>query len=364
MSWYTSRDPARAGLPVDRWPALIRAAWLDASTPRQGPFRKNGGGVRRTRDTFLKSEKGLRRWLGFLHRLGVLNDQDSPLRYLTPELLDQFFEHLVAAGNADRSVVGRFQELELAYRLMNPGRHFGWLTKPDGVPLEHVLPMGVRPRFTPGSDELLEWADELYQNGLTKRDAQVRCALIRDALMIGILATRAPRLRALWSLQLGVHVVREGADWLLVQKASITKTRKEIWLPLSAEIGAMADRYVSTERLYMLRGQISDAFWIQWHGGPLAKSSISGLIWRRTLERFGVGFGPHRFRASLTTTLAEESPSAAFDAAGILGHTPKTSLSNYNRAKAIHAGIRHANRLQKLRQQTEDLAQQAFERGL
>ena len=360
MSPQPNRDPTRAGLPMDRWPPQLRLAWQQATTRRPGPFRKDGGGVRRTLATLQKSESGLRRWLGFLHRLDQLNADAPPDHGLTPELLDRYFAHLMACGNSDRSLVGRFEELKLAFELIYPGCNFAWLTRPQGTPLTQLLPMRTWPRFVPSSAELLEWADELYRQGIDKRNARVRCTQIRDALLIGVLAARAPRVRALSLLRLGVHVVRNSDGWLLDQDASITKMRDAILLPLPLELGVMADRYVSTERPRLLRGQTSDAFWISYCGAPLVRTSISGLVWRRTLERFGVGFGPHRFRASLTTTLALESPSASLDASAILGHSPKVSLSSYNRATGLRAGHRHQDRIRDLRQETENLAQQVF----
>lgn len=361
MSWHTSHDPDRAGLPLQHWPLECLAAWEAAKQQRPGPFRKNGGGTRRSIAMVLKSENGLRRLFGFALRSGMLHAASTPPDLLMPELLDTYFAHLLACGNADRSIVGRFEELGFAFRLMYPEQDFRWLTKPDGIALSTLLPMRTKPRFVPSSAVLLEWAEELYQNSLKITDPQVRWAGIRDALMIAILATRAPRLRALASLQLGTHMIREPAGWLLDQHASITKTSIDLLLPLSAEIGAMADRYVSVERPQMLRGHSSDAFWIGWQSGrPLQATSISGLIWRRTLRRFGVGFCPHRFRTSLTTTLAMENPSAPFDAAYLCGHSHRTSLTHYNEAKATRATHRQADRLRALRDETEELANLAY----
>lgn len=360
MSWHLSHDPLRAGLPLDRWPPQILQAWQDAKAKRYRPFRKDGGGARRSPATVLKSEKGLRRWLGFLFRLGVLEEEADPLGWLTPELLDQFFVHLRECGNADRSVVGRFQELQLAYKIMHPDRSFRWLTKPQGVPLEQLLPMRTRPLFVPGADDLLDWAEELYQDGIRKLDAQIRCAQVRDALMITILASSGPRLRALSSLQLGTHIFRQADGWWLDQEPDITKTGNALAFPLSPDASLMADRYVGQERPRMLQGQVSDAFWISWAGTPLAATSISGLLWRRTLERFGVGFGPHRFRAGLTTTLSLSSPSTPWDASTLLGHSPSTSLAHYNKAKATGASLRHNDRLKVMRDESEALAVAAF----
>lgn len=360
MSWLTSTDPARAGLPFDRWPSQDRLAWQQAKAKQRGPFRKNGGGVRHAADTLHKSEKGLRRWLGFLHRTGQLDGAAPPHARLTPEHLDAYFAHLVASGNADRSIVGRFEELKLAFELMLPGRDFGWLTAPNGTPLHHQLAMRTRPRFVPSSAEVLAWAEDLFRDGLTLSDRELRCCQVRDATLVAILATRAPRLRALSSLRLGVHLDRRGGEWAMDQHADITKTGNAFLLPLSAEVGAMLDRYVGVERAELLRGGTHDAAWIGRRRMPLKRSALAGRIWRLSAKRFGVAFGPHRLRASLATTSALENPSAPFDASAILGHSPKVCLASYNRATAVAASRRQDDRLRDLRRETEALARQAY----
>ncbi len=360
MSWLSNRDPARAGLPLDRWPQQDRLAWQQAKTRQHSPFRKNGGGVRHAADTLLKSEKGLQRWLGFLHRAGQLDDGTPPHARLTPERLDAYFTHLVASGNADRSIVGRFEELKLAFELMLPGRNFGWLTAPNGTPLHHQLAMRTRPRFVPSSAVVLAWAEDLFREGITLPDRELRCCQVRDAVLIAILATRAPRLRALSSLRLGIHLDRRGGEWAMDQHADITKMGNILLLPLSAEVGAMLDRYVGVERAELLRGGTHDAAWIGRRQMPLKKFALGGRVWRLSAKRFGVAFGPHRLRASLATTSALENPSAPFDASSILGHSPKVCLASYNRATAVAASRRHDDRLRDLRRETESLARQSF----
>lgn len=360
MSWHTSRDPARAGLPLDRWPLQDQLAWQQARTRKHSPFRKNGGGVHHSADTLLKSEKGLRRWLGFLHRAGQLDDAGSPQERLTPERLDAYFEHLVACGNADSSVVGRFQELQLAFELMLPGTSFKWLTAPNGTPLHHLLEMGTRPRFVPSSAEVLTWAEDLFRDGLTLSNSEVRRCQVRDAVVIAMLATRAPRLRALSCLRLGIHLQRNGGEWSIDQDADITKQGNAFLLPLSSEVGTMVDQYISVERVELLRGGTHDAVWIGKHGTVLKKNAVGSRIWRLSIKRFGVAFGPHRLRASLTTTLALENPSAPFDAAAILSHRAEVNLANYNRATAVSASRRHEERLRELRRESEALARQSF----
>lgn len=359
MSWHTSKDSRRAGLPVPQWPPGDQQAWDQAKTRRSSPFRKDGGS-RHAVDTVVKAEKGLRRWLGFLHRDGRLDADAAPVQRLTPDNLDAYFEHLRACGDADRTVVGYFQDLQLVFELMLPGQGFGWLTQPNGTALHSLLGMGTRPHFVPGSDELLVWAEDLFRDGLLIRDREVRCCQVRDAVLVGILATRAPRLRALSSLRLGVHLHRTEAEWMLDQHAGIMKMGKALLLPLSAEVGAMLDRYVGTEREELLRGRAHDALWIGRHGTPVKKGTLAGRIWRLSERRFGVAFGPHRTRDSLTTTSASEDPDHPLDAPAILGHGHTVSLKHYNRATALAASRRHASRLQQLRRESEHLARRAY----
>src|SRR4051812_28770726 len=106
MSWHTSHDPARAGLPPHRWPSACLRQWQAAKEQRASPFRQDRGGARRSSAVMLKAEKGLRRLFGFASRLGVLHEGSTPSDLLTPDLLDGYFAHLIACGNADRSIVG------------------------------------------------------------------------------------------------------------------------------------------------------------------------------------------------------------------------------------------------------------------
>ena len=360
MSSRPSRDPARAGLHLHHWPPACRAAWESAKARRPGLFRAMHGADRYALPTILKAEKGLRRLFGHASREGMLEQTQVPLDLLDPEFLDSFYNHLIDCGNADWSIVGRFAELELAYGLMYPSKDFRWLMKPDGVAITESLELHVKPRFVPSSAVLQEWGEELYLSGLEKQDRQIRWALVRDGLMVALLTLLAPRLRALSSLQLGRHMTRVGTQWHLDQHASITKVRRDHILPCGADISQMIDRYVNVERTEMLRGGTSDAFWISWYGRPLKATSISGLMWRRTLERFGVGFGPHRFRTCLTTTAATESTVCARDASVVQNHTAAISLKNYNRAKALSATRRNDERLRVLRAETKQLAMRAY----
>ena len=119
-------------------------------------------------------------------------------------------------------------------------------------------------------------------------------------------------------------------------------------LPLSPRIGAILDRYIAVERPALLQGQDHDALWVSVQGGRLSYVGLGKVISTRSKARFGVAFGPHRFRTSLTTTAAQVDGNRPFDASLILGHSASVSLRNYNRASAIEASRAHDARITEL----------------
>ena len=170
--------------------------------------------------------------------------------------------------------------------------------------------------------------------------------------MIALLTVCAPRLRAMTALRLGVHLQRQGDEWLLDQDAPITKTKRRLVLPVAEAAGAILDRYLAVERPELLGTADSDAVWIAQGGRALAYETVSKRIRLRAQRRFGVAFGPHRFRTSLATSLALNAPDHPLDAAAILGHSnPAVTLKHYNRAKGHMAADRWSERLKDLRAQ-------------
>jgi hypothetical protein len=358
MSRYT--DPTRSGLPINDWPAVDFEDWRQARANRQSPFRKYGGGRRISQHTLNKDEKGVCRWLGFLKRIGRLDDETLPYQRPTAELLDMYFEHLQNCGNADRSIVGRFEELQSALTIMYPGMDFRWITKPNGISIRQRLKMTVGSPFVPGNAELLSWGLDLFGQALQTSDGRTRCTQVRDSLIIALLATLAPRQRALASLQVSAHLLRTDSEWSLDQSPLLTKTGKQLVLPIDQDVAPILERYLGVERVELLNGRGHDALWVSWYGTPLSVSGIVNMLWRRSRSRFGVSFSTHRFRTSLTTTAAMEGSETPFDAALILGHGVAVSMAHYNRATAFAASRRHAARLAKLRQESEAVVWRAF----
>lgn len=338
------------------WPEVDQRRWNLAITPRRGPFRSEGGGGARNPYTIRKTTSGYGRWVGFLGYTGQLDPADEPRQRVTHERLGQYFQFLQACGNADYTILARFSELYNALRWMYPGEDFSHVVRPHGVSIRGHLPMRRRTPTVPDSAVLLAWAEELFaQASLLSRPASRR-AQIREAVIIALLATRAPRLRTLTAFKIDTHLRHDGNKWILDQTADITKQQRQLVLPISEEVRIMLDRYLTAERQELLQGESHDSVWISTRGKPLAEATISSRLRRRTKQRFGVAFGPHLFRASLATTLALDSPGRALDASTLLGHSsPQTTINSYNRASASAAARRHGDRLQRLRRATTEV---------
>jgi integrase len=299
-----------------------------------------------------KVASGYGRWLGFLQRTGQLDPAEPSSQRPTAERLDAYFEHLQQCRNRDYTVVARFDELRAALQWMHSSTSFGWITHPHGVSIKARLPMIRRAGLVPDSATLLAWAEALFRQALRLHNPRCRRAQVREAVMIAILAECAPRLRAFAALRIGVHLYRTHDAWVLDQAAALTKTNKRLVLPLSPEVAVMLDRYLEVERVELLDGADNDALWISAGRGTLAEATISRRIRMRSKQRFGEAFGPHRFRSSLATTLAESASDNPLDAMTLLGHsTPQVTITSYDHSTGHAAAGRHSERLKRLRDQ-------------
>jgi len=226
---------------------------------------------------------------------------------------------------------------------------FRWVTNPGGRPIQQLLPRRSRVIMPIDSSILLDWAEALYAQGLASPVRRQRCTLVRDAAIIGLLAERAPRSRALSSLQLQDSLKRTDGGWMLNQHRKLTKMRVALFMPLSARVGCMLDRYVAVERGELLGLQTSRFVWARF-GGTMTQEGITAIVKKRSRHRFGRSFSPHFFRHCLATTAASDLSSHPLDGAILLGHaSPKTTLKSYVHATMAATAQRHAELLDRLR---------------
>lgn len=355
----------RLCLPVSLWPEPDRQAWRLALEPRAS--RRFNVGARipdMPAGTRRKVQGGYSRWLGFLASSGRLDTAAPPAARVTEKEVAAWLDDMSGRGNADHTIVSRLDELRRAMTVLAPGEDFAWLTRPGGVPIRARLPMRRRALTVHHPSLMFDWGLSLVEQakGLTGDDR--RRVMLRDGVMIMLLAARAPRLRSLTALRLGVNVHRDAVGWQIDFGEGDIKTRRGLAYGLPATLEAALDRYVDVERAELLAGHSEDGLWINWDGQPLRASGVSKRIRWWSEKRFGANrsFGPHRFRYGIGTVAPIADPEVPTIGAAVLGITRQTHDEAYDRGSRASAAKRFQSGLAEERARTASMARTVFAR--
>ena len=113
-------------LPSSNWPEQDRLDW-ERACAASDPFDVNWNAYASSLrlDTQIITRKGYGVWLHFLAHRGWLDPFALPLARVTPERLVTYFNHLRTAGNADLTIIGRFDQLARAIKILQPGQDVG-----------------------------------------------------------------------------------------------------------------------------------------------------------------------------------------------------------------------------------------------
>lgn len=342
--------------PLWRWPSADRAAWALGCTPGD-PFDDPRYADGLSAATLGKARKGYGRWLRFLAGRGWLDPDQAPVERVTRPLLRAYFRELRRSGNADATVIGRFHELTMALRILEPGCAVSWIRRPDGVSIYTLLPKRKRPMVVPDSGVLFDWGlammDEARQGRATSSLTQL--VAFRDGLLIAILAARGRRLRSMRLLRVGRELAWHGGRYRVELTPEQVKTGKPDRFDLPERLTPYVRHYLAVVRPALLQGQggTEEALWISAQGTPLSEVGIQTRLFRLTRRRFGAGFGPHRFRHAIGTTAALRDPGHPGLAAGLLGISAEVLEQHYNRAGQSLAASRYDELIEKRRRELQ-----------
>lgn len=345
--------------PLAWWPAVDQAAWALGFTPgdpfdddpRYGPGLRPGSRP--------KIRKGYGRWLSFLAGRGWLDPAQPPLARVTRPRLRAYFRALRAAGNSDRTIIGRFSELTMALKVLAPGEDVSWVARPDGVSIYALLPKAQRVLLVPDGDVLFAWGLEMMDEAAARPGERNGLTAYRDGLLVALLAARGRRLRSMALLRVGRELVQRGGRFRIELAPDQVKTNKPDRFGLPDRLAPYLRHYLDSVRPALLGGRSEDAVWISAQGGALADASIQSRILRLTRRRFGQAFGPHRFRHAIGTTTALHAPAHPGLAAGLLGISPEILEQHYNRSSQCQAGARFAEVIRQRREQAAGSPPQA-----
>lgn len=338
-------------LPLKEWSKADRLAWEAACRPAKRLARGGAAGhLARVTQADLANRYGL--FLDFLLRNRRLDPGAEAGVQVKPEAIAPFIAELqdrVSSVTVSRTIY----KVRRAAECIAPHLDFAWLAEigKDLVLLE-------RPKEDFAHDVAPE---RLVEAGLTLiRDAErdtkgsrLKCALVvRNGLMVALLALCPIRLRNFASLTIGQTFVREDGEWWIILED--TKSGRPDHRPVDYLLASYVEDYLNVYRPVLLARSPSRpdvaleatapgteevcALWLGRHGSPLTYNAVERLITETTRMTIGVAVNPHRFRASAATSAALHSPQSPHLGSALLQHSdPRVTQEHYVRASSLSA---------------------------
>ncbi len=330
-------------LPLAMWPSDDRRAWTAACRP---DVRLQQGG----RAGHLKpgTRADLARRYGYflqaLHEAGRLNVTAAAGTQVTPEAIETF----LACARPRWSSVTLSQSVFKVRRmaeLLAPQLNFDWLGN-----IEANLRFRARPRSKYDrlvhSATLVEAGLTLAQQGELSQHLRPRerARLVRDGLMVALLALCPIRLGSLASLTVGETFQKVGARWWIVLGAEHTKSGKPDQRPMPELLDGALTSYLERHRPVLLgsleQGVSVGPLWVSVTGGRLTYSAVHVAVMRTTRVTIGTAVNPHAFRMAAATTAAYEAGDTPHLGSAMLDHEdPRTTEASYRRTRSIQASL-------------------------
>ena len=326
-------------LPKELWPLADRTAWEEACRP--GMRLTRGGAashLRAVTQTDLAKRYGY--FLDFVSRSRRLEPEAKAGAHVTLENVEQYVEELKKRVSSV-TVYGSIHKLRRITQLIAPEQEVAWLME-----IERDLFSEMRPRSKWDRVVLTEVIVEAGLALIAEAELPVklpkltRARMIRNGLMLVLLAQYPIRLKNFAALELGRSIVKIGETWWILLTAAETKEKRADERPIEDEIGEALDKYLKVYRPILCRGTTNtNALWLGIDGTAMAEYSIREVITETTRSVLGVAISPHLFRTAATTTAAVHAGEKPHLGSAILHHShPTVTLESYNRASSISAG--------------------------
>lgn len=324
-------------LPFGQWPLRDQEAWLVAITP--GAFLEEAGRGAAWADATKKTNiHHYGRWLAFLNDTGWLSDESLASR-CTPERVVAYIAKLRKTCSSV-TLTSSIRGLQATLWAMAPDVDWQWLRqtvnilkanqKPTRNKASRILPSG---RIY--ATALREMSD-LKRTGFIKRHALPH---YRNALMLAITAAVPLRRRNLAALSLGKTIRQLDGIWLIDIPGTQTKNGDAVEAELPFSLAPYIETYQRIVHPNLLRGTVSDAFWINQDGKPMRDHAIYLRFIKTTTRLMGRPMPPHLLRDCAASTLAGISSDHIVIAQDLLTHRGGRTTEQYY----IHGQQREAS---------------------
>jgi len=343
-------DRTIRSLPFELWPEADKIAWEAACRPS---IRLKGGGAASHMRPVTQSDLAKRygNFLNFLSRSGLLDRQAPAGAQVTLENVEQYVEELKARVGSV-TVYGSVQKLRRITQLLAPERDFAWL-----IDIERELFAAMRPK---SKWSRVVFSEVIVEAGLTliaetetatKLPILTRARMVRNGLMVALLAQCPIRLKNYAALQIGRSIVKHQDTWWILLTAAETKEKRADERPVPDYVGEAIDKYLQTYRPILARGKgPGSALWLAMTGEAMAQCMVGEAITETTRSTLGVPINPHMFRTAGATTAAVHKSDDPHLGSALLHHAhPTVAQEHYNRASSISAARKYASILKRYR---------------
>lgn len=349
------------GLRPECWPDADRQAWEAANTQSDDPWAPDGEALKLRPETRRGYAGAYGIYLAYLGSTGQLLQHETPGARATPPRIHAWIGHMRALDRANGTMKLYLMSLHAILAIIAPGVDTNFILHPGGQTLDQLFPTDAKPSVPQDTRDLLGHVRGLHQRGMAEQKQLQRSKLLRDAAIMAVLYSRAPRVSNLAAMRIGEHLLMRPDGTVHIHfSGAITKSHRDLDYPLDPDCAGIVSDYLKHGRPHMRGADETTLVWMGTNGRPLNTVGVTGVVMRRNRDFIARAEGPHMARKWLTDTARSRSPEAAFDAAEVLGHSPQTALRHYAQGVELHAGRRLGETIARLREQTEGIAMRAF----
>jgi len=344
-------------LKLAEWPLADRQAWAEACRPKQG-LKRGGAAAPLALITRKDLERRYGYFLTYLDERGELDLSAKAAAQITPEAVEGYLAHVEPVWRPVTIAQTMFKLTRMG-TLLAPDRDWSWLRE---IACDRDLVAYPKPRFDRivTSERLVDAGLDLIRSAQNPRLRTYRRAtLIRNGLMVALLALAPIRLKNFAGLTLGTSFKRIGDRWWIVLGRRETKSGAADERPVPRYLNQAIAIYLTLARPILLgrrefvigeedesqeaRNVLTGGLWIGADGQTLGYSGVERAIMATTRQTIGRALSPHDFRRSGATTARFRAGNEPHLASGLLHHRDRNVTENYNLASSFEAAQRFAN---------------------
>jgi integrase len=340
------------------WPLADRDAWPNACRPRQG-LKRGGAAAPLAPITRKDLERRYGYFLTYLNERGELDPSAEAAAQITPEAVEGYLAHVEPLWTPVTIAQTLFKLTRMG-TLLAPDRDWAWLRE---IACDRDLVAYPKPRF-----DRIVTSERLVEAGLglirwARENPRLRtyrrATLIRNGLMVALLALAPIRLKNFSGLTLGTSFKRIGDRWWIVLGRHETKSGAADERPVPRYLNQAIAFYLTLARPILLGRRefiigeeddtgsapdvLTGGLWIGEGGKALGYSAVERAIMETTRQTIGRTLSPHDFRRSGATTARFHAGSEPDLASGLLHHRDRNVTENYNLASSFGAAQRFAD---------------------